>query len=185
MRAPTTPPSLKWLIRLRARTAGEIERIEQAEQQRQLRVNGEITRLQTQLCQMQDEATFTTRVYKETLLSLRSELAATDAVLSKHEIVIDPRIIAPVRPHINDAVGEHGEMTRYILEALRKRRPSATTTEVVAYVSIRLGLDLDDSKMQELRLNVRRRMRTLVSEARVRRLHATTSNLEGRWTLPD
>ena len=185
MRAPPIPSSLKWLIDLRARTAGEIDRLKLKESQRIQFVEAEFAGLESKLQRLRENTDAASHAYINTLHLLENELIAIDTVLSQHELAIGPELISPIQSHVNTAPGDHGAMTRAIFESFRVYPlPSLSTTQIVGHVLTRLGLQVEGQEAQDYRLRIRKRMRTLVAEDKLTRLHHPKSTLEGRWRLP-
>jgi len=155
------PPSLKWLVTKRSVIHGEILKAEK--------------RLQDYLTE-----------HQSIINKLKTDLQAIDHTLGLHEILIDPEIIPPVRKHSNATKLKYGAVTRYIFECLRDSSgQSSTTTEIANFVVDKTNLDImNKHEFTEFRHTVRKRLKTLRSEGKVKCAKISNHNEEKRWSLP-
>lgn len=156
-----TPSSLAWLVRQRAT------------------LQGEIIKLEKQIAEF--TATKTAEVQK-----LKDQLAALDQTFALHEIKITPSEIPPV---IRRNPGEriplsHGQFSRLILSCLREAKGEPrTTVDIAVYLLERIDMEVPQEKIPDFRRKIRCRLRGLMREGTVRRLHSPKSNLDGVWML--
>lgn len=185
MTAPKTPSSLKWLLDRRARIAGEIAKAQDAEDERLQSLRVELARidaLRAKLVQASDRMALAHNSLRDALIR---DLAAIDQVLQLHEVSIDLSLLPPVRGHNRIAATDHGQMTRLIFACLRSSGGKAcTTTQVALYVASKLGSTGRTENFDDLRYRVRCRLKRLVYDHRLERLHEVKGRIEGSWRLP-
>lgn len=185
MRAPNTPPSLKWLINRRARLDGELHKIQLVESSRAEAAERQLVDLRTSLKVEEENEAARLRVFERTYKALQRDLAATDLLLRQHEISIDPTIISKVRSQDNLALTDYGLVSRLIYRYLRgaQGRP-CNATQVAAFIADYLNLDCDESIFSDFRYRVRKRMQHLAWEGKLLRVENQRGSIEGRWVLP-
>ncbi len=141
------PPSLKWLVDKRSRAHGELIKIEK------------------------ERDVYLSWITRQ-LEKLKADLEAIDRTLSLHEIRVRPQFIPPCRSTINCEQLKHGELTKFILECIKKsKKRSATSKEILLYVSAKASLNLDKSiTPQSMKDSVRFRIKNLCAKGRLERL---------------
>lgn len=185
MYVPKTPSSLKWLLDRRARIAGEIAKSQDAEGERLEALQAELARIDTQRAKLVLAGDRMASAHTSLCEALCRDLAAIDQVLQLHEVSIDLSLLPPVRGHNRIAATDHGQMTRLIFACLRSSCGKAcTTTQVALYVASKLGSTGRTENFDDLRYRVRYRLKKLVSEQRLERLHEVKGRIEGSWRLP-
>lgn len=177
-----TPSSLHWLIRKKAKLSGEISNIEKT--------------LPTSLAYSQLNLETAERKFIELrenhnknlslghkLPKLKSQLEAIEIALTLHEVQINTDLIRPVGISKKKAYGPYGSVTRNIYECLRLHR-KATTREITLFVMANNELDKDKIDFEDMRVAIRKRLRTLVHQGKVERLHKPLGSAEGIWKIP-
>ncbi len=158
------PPSLAWLVKRRRAVAGLLNVAMKRREQRQAAHEKHQQQNDTEIA------------------ALQRDLAALDQTIGLHEILIDTTKLGSTRVQLSPRLTEHGTMTRAILAALAQARPHAMTTyAVVSAVCMRCDLHPNADEYADIRYRVRHRLKVLVREGRVARLHAPYSNTEGLW----
>lgn len=159
------PAALNWLVNKRARIQGEILRAEDE--------------LKNKLEEIE--------VLSSTIQKVRIDLAAIDRTLGMHEVKIDPNNISPIRSHVEERKIKHGEITRKIFICLRQENGNEIFTSQIA-ISVGLALDQeyeDEKQFQVFKDVVRKRLKTLCSEGRVKRIRRSRGTSENSWSLGD
>ncbi|MDN3577083.1 hypothetical protein QWZ03_09930 [Chitinimonas viridis] len=171
------PPSLKWLITKRARLLGSLNK--QAEVAQTL--GSRVIEMEESLQALREEHQSALRRAR----SMEEAIEAIDIAFSLHEVVIDPLHIPPIRTQEAARHLGHGELTRLIYRSLAQGRPDGVFTSEIAYFVAEHGhLPQEGGSFQRLKLDVRKRLRTLWNEGKVERLHEAKTQFEGRWRLP-
>lgn len=152
-----TPSSMAWLIKKRASTAGNIERMNQ-------RIN-------------------TLRSQRDGLSALLKHI---DGVIRQHEVDLDPEIIEP-RPTKRQSLGGYGEMGRFVLGSLRNANGHPTSTTVLAIGFIEhLKMDVTMLVLKDVRTRIRDCLADMNQKGKVEARHIVADSgkiIEGRWIL--
>lgn len=162
------PPSLAWLVKRRRAVAGLIEK---AEKNRATLVAELEKRQQKALQQMDLE-----------IQALHMNLSALDQTIQQHEILIDTEKLGATRIQTVPRHTGHGAMTRAIHTALAQACPKALSTDAIAaFVCTYCELQLSPEEFRQLRYSVRVRLKALVAEGEVARLHPSQGGISGLW----
>lgn len=161
-----TPSSLKWLIRRRAQVAGRLISAECA--------LGQIQSLQSQY-----------ELQIACIKQLRGDLTALDAVISQHDIPIDPLSIPPCNGQRRPSFYAHGGLTRAIYTCLREARGNwRTTTEIAVFVTAHCNRPILDEENETYRDSVSTMLRKLCREKKILRTREVGAwRTEPRWAL--
>lgn len=155
------PPSLKWLIDKRARLDAEIKKT--------------------------DASLAKAKVLIKELAALKKDLKAIDHTLSLHEIQVDLALIQPVKTNHKRVDLPHGELTRCILECLRKNsgtRP-VPKSEIDSFILSRHPhLASGHEQRVQLYQSIHSRLKNLAAEGVIQRHHNLVTCTEGLWSLP-
>lgn len=149
-----TPSYLKGLAETRARVAAEVQRYQK----------------------LQDEI-------GQALATAQAELDACDRLIRKFDERLNPELIHPIKAW-KGRYGARGNLRQALLDILKEKAPSALST-VELGIELQLRLELDFITSQErgkwLQNSVTRRLRVLVLEGLVERLHDPNINTFGYW----
>lgn len=165
MRA-VTPHALKWLIRRRAQVAGNLINAQRA-----------LTKIES----LRSEAD----AAAQTIARLRSDLLALDAVISQHDIPIEPVTIPPTVGQRRPTFYAYGSLVRAIYQCLREANGRwRTTTEVSVYVATHCSRPILDCEDYEYRDSVRKMLAKLhLKGTVVRTTERSNWRTEARWAL--
>lgn len=154
-----TPSSLKWLIDIRARLAGEIKKVEAS-----------TARAQNLL---------------EELKRLQVELSAVDITLGLHDIKVELDAIQPVSSPTVRINAPYGALTKNILTCVRLHLDQGVrTSSVVAFVAARLAdPDAPPQDIRQLRHAISHRLRGLKEEGVLENHNPKVKCGEGLWTI--
>lgn len=151
-----TPSYLKGLAETHGRALADVERLE---------------RLQKEVA--------------ERLAQAREELNASGILIKKFDARLDPSRIPPVH-HWQGRYGKRGALAGAIERILQEAAPDEVlTTEIVIKLQLEFGLDFTTEKECRtwVKNSVLRRLKVLVENGMVERLHDSKSHTElvGRW----
>ncbi len=162
------PPSLAWLVKRRRSVAGLIN---VAEKRRKQFMEDHEKQLRTFIQQSDIE-----------LRALQGNLSALDHTISQHEIAIDTTKLGATQVQMSPRHAGHGAMTRAIRAALAQAYPKALTTDsVAAFVCTYCQLTPNEQEYEHIRYRIRMRLKCLVAEGRITRLHSSIGNTIGLW----
>ncbi|MBX3585864.1 MAG: hypothetical protein KF796_04400 [Ramlibacter sp.] len=161
------PPALAWLVKRRRNIAGRI-----AEAKNRYAVA---------------EVEYRERLKPVEILiaALEKDLAAVDQTIRLHEIPIDPEALGGTRAQHSPRRHGYAHMTRSIYTHLGSAFPNALDTDQLTARFIADTPSVVFETFVQVRLKVRRRLRTLVAAGMVQRLHAPYSGAKtlGIWML--
>ncbi len=181
-----TPPSLKWLIDKYARLLGELAKFDKTLLERITHAEHEVEKAERALVEARHRLAFEKSLETNVGLSLRSDLKATERMLSLHEIQINPELISQIRTQEADRTLPHGTITRSIYECLKcANGHPVTTTELTLFICLRYGIPQAGEEFDSLRYTVKSRAKNLCRLGRLERLHEAGGNLKGAWRLPN
>lgn len=185
MSTTRTPSSLKWLINKRARIHGEISKIELLQQERIKIAEQRLQLVEQELESARRFLHFERDVTDLQLKKLKTNLQTIDATLALHEILIDPKIISPIRPREARTALPYGKITRLIFEYLgASNGVPITTTEFAIFISRRENMNLDKTQFSDFKMIVAHRLRNLMDKEKVVRLKNEEGSIERKWILP-
>lgn len=186
MREIKTPPSLKWLIKKRARLHGELNALIES-LPRQQKILEDNIRLVEKTLRTIDYSIRMQRESCKKIPELKKQIDALDIILGIHEVKIDISLIKPTPSLTKGLKGQvpHGGLTKTILQCLSEA-PNATkgTSEIATYIAVKYGLNADAHNLAELKRYTRKRLNALCRDNRVKRTHSLVTSEEGRWMLP-
>ncbi len=141
------PSSLNWLIKKRAETHGELNRIER-------------------------ERSIYLQWTKQKISELKYDLQAIDRTLSLHDIKISPEIIPPKQPQVLGSKLNHGELTKLIYDSFDTFNDGCgTITQISLFVatkgSIKLKVNVTDDSLNN---SVRYRVKNLCNQGVIERM---------------
>jgi hypothetical protein len=165
------PPSLKWLVVKRATLAGQISL--------------QLKNFEAQIGELEAKQEKLVSKKNKTLTALRRDLAAIDRSIRMHEILINPKLIEATRVQSQPCKTAHGSITKAIYKVLALSAPKAATTgDVTDYVIENCGFDKSPAKYQSVRIKVQHRLKDLVKQGSVCRLHSARGANLGVWCEP-
>lgn len=141
------PSSLNWLVKKRAETHGELNRIER-------------------------ERSIYLKWSKMKITELEYDLQAIDRTLGLHEIKISPEVIPSKQPQVLGAKLNHGQLTKLICDSFDTFDDGCgTITQISLYVaakgSIRLKANITDKSLNS---SVRYRVKNLCNQGVIERM---------------
>ncbi len=162
------PPSLAWLVKRRKGLAGQLELARRSIQHRR------------------DDLAQAERLADLEIAALSRHLEAVDQAIRLHQIIVDPTKLTSTRVQVNPRRSSYGGMTAAIYGALKGAAPKALTTDqVMAFVMGACDFGAVPEDYEDVRLKLRKRMRSLVAQGKITRLHAPYSggHAQGLWCV--
>jgi hypothetical protein len=179
------PPSLKWLLNKRARLEGELLKIENGSCAMQRTYQAAVNKLNARFEIQERMRQQHLHLAEVRLTELRQQIEAVERTLQLHEIQIDAGAVVPIKTHDSDRLLPLGHVTRLLLDCLKKANGGiCPTTELVLYVAVNSGRDLDEGDYQAVRIVVTKRLGFLVRAGVILRHHPVKTQFEGRWSIP-
>jgi len=97
---------------------------------------------------------------------------------------IDPDRIRPINATPRRLIKRHGSLTSAIFEYMGSFKRAVTTIELTEHLTRVLALPSDTAKeREESRRTIRKRLRHLVDDGWIQRLHKQETNKTGKWVL--
>lgn len=183
MRNIKTPSSLKWLITKKARISGEINSIEKLIPIWELYTRPHLEVAERKIALLREDHKKSLLLEKK-LPKLKIQLEAIEIALSLHDIQINTELIGPQKTSKQKTFGPYGCVTRYIYECLRSKKGPATSKEITLYVLVKSNIDVNSVDIVEMRKAVTKRLRTLVHQGKIERMHQLVGAEEGIWKIP-
>lgn len=180
-----TPPSLKWLITVRARLLGDLARQNAQHPLDITAIEHELTLAKQAVANVQRCLTNAEKRHSELQADLSLKLNAIETALSIHPVRIDPALIRPVLSHISGRKSSYGVITRGLYAALRRAegKPLTTSQMTASIVSDNDLLFDDNAEFIDFRDRVRRRLKNLCLEGKIKRIDPDKKIADGRWGL--
>jgi hypothetical protein len=120
------------------------------------------------------------------IASLEQDLDSIHTAIRLHEVEVDPTKLGALRVQTKPRRNGYGHMSSALLETLAAVFPeSLTTDELAARVMANCNFVPVAERYDVLRDKVRKRLRGLVVEGRVNRLHPASGSELGRWCLSE
>lgn len=179
-----TPVSLNWLIKTRARLQGELIKLDSG-RERQIDIAKKCVKEAEEQVQIaKTNLEFVSTSFTLMKEEINKQISAIDIALSLHEVQINPKLISPTKTQVAENKLPYGMITREIFECLRIYSHPVSVRHVTQYLIMKHDLRISEKMMPVLREQIRKRMRTLVSQGKLVACHTVFAGSPGSWRLP-
>ncbi len=140
---------------------------------------GEVKKAEARLTKLGNEAKAAEKVRADAM----AKVAALDEEIA-HRWKVDPDRIRPINRTPRRLIKRHGSLTSEILDYMGSFKRAVTTIELTEHLTRVLALPSDTAEeREESRRTIRHRLRHLVDDGWIQRLHKRETNGIGKWAL--